>query len=135
MLKKIVITFPGESAGRSLTYELVKKFDIKVNILKADMELSRGGKLVLELDAEADKIDSAIQFMEQSGVEVSSVASKISHDSSLCVDCGACTASCLAGALTIQAPDWKLQFDPDKCVMCKLCLKSCPLRLFQIEFV
>lgn len=134
MVKKVVITFPGESAGRSLTYELVKEFDIKVNILKADMELSRGGKLVVELDADADKIDRAIAYMEQSGVEVSSVGSKIRHNSELCIDCGACTSSCLAGALSIQAPDWKLNFDPDKCVVCKLCLGSCPLGLFEIEF-
>ena len=65
MVKKVVITFPGESAGRSLTYELVKEFDIKVNILKADMELSRGGKLVVELDADADKIDRAIGKQDQ----------------------------------------------------------------------
>ena len=51
-----------------------------------------------------------------------------------CIDCGACTSSCLAGALSIQAPDWKLKFDPDKCVVCKLCLGSCPLGLFEIEF-
>ena len=49
MVKKVVITFPGESAGRSLTYELVKEFDIKVNILKADMELSRGGTQHIEI--------------------------------------------------------------------------------------
>ena len=39
-----------------------------------------------------------------------------------------------ACALTIGEPDWKLHFNPEKCIACKLCLKSCPLKLFRIEF-
>lgn len=134
MIKRVIITFPADSAGRSLTYELIKKFDIKVSILKADIDAGRRGKLLLELDAESGKIDEAIKYMEQSDVEVSPVERKIRYDHSRCVDCGACTSVCLSGALTITAPDWKLYFNPEKCIVCKLCLTACPLKLFTIEF-
>jgi L-aspartate semialdehyde sulfurtransferase ferredoxin len=134
MIKRVIITFPADSAGRSLTYELIKKFDIKVSILKADIDAGRRGKLLLELDAESGKIDEAIKYMEQSDVEVSPVERKIRYDHSRCVDCGACTSACLSGALTITAPDWKLNFDAEKCIVCKLCLTACPLKLFTIEF-
>lgn len=104
MVKKVVVTFTEGSAGRSLTYELIKKYDIMVSIIKADIDAGRNGKLVLELDADESHIRQAIDYMEKSGVEVSPLESKIKYDGSRCISCGACTSSCLSGALSIQAP-------------------------------
>ena len=134
MVKKVVVTFSAGSAGRSHTYELIKEYDIKVSIIKADIDAGRNGKLVLELDADEDHILKAIEYMEQSGVEVSPLENKIKYDGARCINCGACTSSCLSGALSIQAPDWKLVFDPDKCIVCKLCVTACPLKLFSTDF-
>lgn len=134
MVKKVVVSFPSDSAGRPLMYELVKKFDIKVSIIKADIDGGRAGKLVLELDSDAEHINQAIEFMQTTGVSVSPLEKKISYDNTNCINCGACTSACPSGALSIQAPDWKLQFNAEKCVVCKLCITSCPLKLFRIEF-
>lgn len=134
MVKKVVVTFPGGSAGRSLTYELIKKFDIMVSIIKADIDAGRNGKLVLELDADRERIGQAIDYMKQSGVEVSPLESKITYDSERCINCGTCASSCLSGALSIKAPDWKLVFQPDLCILCKLCITACPLQLFHSSF-
>lgn len=134
MVKKVVVTFPAGSAGRSLTYELIKKFDIMVSIIKADIDAGRNGKLVLELDADRERLWQAIDYMKQSGVDVSPLESKITYDSDRCINCGACTSSCLSGALSIQAPDWKIVFQPDKCIVCKLCITACPLKLFHSSF-
>lgn len=134
MVKKVVVTFPAGSAGRSLTYELIKKYDIMVSIIKADIDAKRNGKLVLELDADEERLKQAVDYMKQSGVEVSPLESKITYDSERCVSCGACASSCLSGALSIQAPDWKVVFQPDKCIVCKLCITACPLKLFHSSF-
>ena len=77
---------------------------------------------------------SGITGCKQSGVDVSPLESKITYDSERCISCGACTSSCLSGALSMQAPDWKVVFQPDKCILCKLCLTACPLRLFHSSF-
>ena len=134
MTKKVVISCHDGEASRPLIYELIKKFDIMVSIIKADIDGGRSGKLVLELDSDSEHIRQAIDFMQQSGVNVSPLEKKISYDDSKCISCGACTSACPSGALSISAPDWKLQFHPEKCVVCKLCITSCPLKLFSIEF-
>lgn len=134
MTKKIIVSFPDGSASRPLIYELIKKYDIMVSIIKADIDGGRRGKLVLELDSDSDHINRAIEFMQQSGVDVTPLEKKISHDCSKCINCGACTSACPSGALSISAPDWKLSFQPEKCVVCKLCITACPLKLFKIEF-
>ena len=34
MIKKVVLSFPVDATDRSLTYDLVKLYDIRINILK-----------------------------------------------------------------------------------------------------
>ena len=122
MIKKVVLSFPVDATDRSLTYDLVKLYDIRINIL------------LVELEADTDKLDQGIAYLIENGVTVSPVSSKVSYDASLCIDCGNCVSACFSHALTIGAPDWKLHFNPEKCIACKLCLKACPLKLFRIEF-
>ena len=134
MTKKVVISFPDGEASRPLIYELIKKYDIMVSIIKADIDGGRSGKLVLELDSDSEHIAQAIDFMQKSGVDVSPLEKQISSDGSVCVSCRACTSACPSGASSIGAPGWKLRFQPDKCVVCKMCITACPLKLFKIEF-
>ena len=124
MIKKVVLSFPVDATDRSLTYDLVKLYDIRINILKAEIQAGKSGNLLVELEA----------YLIENGVTVSPVSSKVSYDASLCIDCGNCVSACFSHALTIGAPDWKLHFNPEKCIACKLCLKACPLKLFRIEF-
>ena len=128
------ISFPVDATDRSLTYDLVKLYDIRINILKAEIQAGKSGNLLVELEADTDKLDQGIAYLIENGVTVSPVSSKVSYDASLCIDCGNCVSACFSHALTIGAPDWKLHFNPEKCIACKLCLKACPLKLFRIEF-
>lgn len=134
MIKKLVLSFPVDATDRPLTYDLVRLFDIKVNILKAEIQAGRTGNLLVEFDAEAYQIEQAIDYLNSNGVTVSPVSSKVSYDENKCIHCGNCASACFSHALTISAPDWKLKFDTEKCIACKLCLKSCPQKLFRIEF-
>ena len=38
MIKKVVLSFPVDATDRSLTYDLVKLYDIRINILKAEIQ-------------------------------------------------------------------------------------------------
>lgn len=134
MKKKLVLAFAPEATERSLTYDLIKKFDVCINILKAEIEAGKTGKLLVEMEANAKSIDAAMQYLSSNGVSISPLASRISYNADLCINCGACVSSCLSQALTIGAPDWLLRFNPDRCIACRLCLKACPLGLFRIEF-
>ena len=134
MTKKVILTFPIDATDRPLTYDLIRTYNIKVNILKAEIQPGKTGSLLIEMDADALKIEQAIACLNDNGVTVSPVSSKISYDESRCINCGSCASACFSHALTIEAPDWKLQFNPEKCIACKLCLKACPLKLFKIEF-
>lgn len=134
MIKKLVLSFPVDATDRALTYDLVKIYDIRINILKAEIQAGKSGNLLVELEADELKLEEGINYLTENGVTVSPVSSKISRDELKCVHCGNCASACFSHALTISAPDWKLNFNPERCIVCKLCLKSCPLKLFKIEF-
>ena len=134
MKKKVIFVFPIEAADKPLTYDLVKLYDLKINILKAEIQPGKSGNLLVELEAGEGQIEEGIRYLVRNGVSVSPVSNKVSYDTSRCIHCGNCASACFSRALTLGAPDWRLQFDPEKCIVCKLCLTSCPLGLFKVDF-
>ena len=114
MTTKVILYFPSDATDKAVTYDLVKRYDLRINILRAEIEAGRSGSLLVELTGEEPMVREGVAYLERNGVTVSPVASKIAYDRG--------------------APDWRLHFDPERCIACKLCLKSCPLGLFHIEF-
>ena len=131
--RRFVLTFPPDATGEPITYNLIKKYDIMVNIVKADVSPGRIGHLVMEMTAPGKVLKEGMEYIRQQHVECEPIDKKISYKKDLCIHCGACSAVCFPGALTMGRRTAELSFDPEKCVMCELCLKSCPLNLFSID--
>lgn len=131
--KRFVLTFPPATTGEPITYNLIRKFDIRVNIVKADITPGKVGHLVMEMTGPAKMLKEGMAYIKEHNVDCVPIEKKISYNEELCIHCGACTSVCFAGALTIQHSTGELSFDPEKCIVCELCLKSCPLKLFSID--
>jgi len=134
MKKKYILSFTPESTEKAITYELIEKYDVKINIIKANISANEAGHLLVELEANESDLQKSFEFLNEHGVEYIPAEKRIVFDEDKCVHCGSCTAVCFAGALTLDPETKKLQFDPDKCVFCKLCTEACPLNLFEIHF-
>jgi len=131
--KRFVLTFPPAATGEPITYNLIKKYDIMVNIVRADVSPGKIGHLVMEMEAPADVLKEGMKYIRQQNVDCEPIDKKIHYKENLCIHCGACTSVCFAGALTLGKETAALSFNPEKCVICELCLKSCPLNLFSID--
>jgi L-aspartate semialdehyde sulfurtransferase ferredoxin len=131
--KRFVLTFPPSSSGEPVTCNLIRKFDIMVNIVKADIKPGRVGHLVMEMTAPAKVLREGIDYIRKQNVDCEPIDKKIYYDREKCIHCGACTSVCFPGALTMTHDTAELSFDAEKCVVCELCLKSCPLKLFSID--
>lgn len=69
----IRLSFLGESAKKPIVSQVVKRFDINVNILSGDInQLVRTsvGYLILELTGEKDEIKRAIEYLKNENVNV-----------------------------------------------------------------
>lgn len=134
MKKRYVLTFPSESTNEPITYNLVKKFDIKINIIKAKINSGEEGTLLLEMNAPESNIDDAKKYLDENHIDCQSVEKKVHLRSEDCMHCGACTAVCFSQALTMNEETRQLNFNTEKCIVCELCVKACPLGLFEIHF-
>jgi ferredoxin len=133
--KKIVLAFPPGLTEQPLTYHLVKNFDLAINILQARVTPGEEGKMVVELsNGTMANIEAGIKFLMEQGVNVESVSKEIILNEADCINCGCCTAVCRPEALTITAPDWKLNFDKEKCIVCQMCVKACPMQIIKVSF-
>jgi ferredoxin len=134
MKKRFVLTFPPNKISEPLTYNLVKEFDIIVNILNADITPGKKGKLMIELQSSSENIEKAVNYFESLDISWSPAQKSIVLNENDCIHCGSCSAVCFADALTMDKISRELVFKPEKCIACELCLKACPLQLFELNF-
>jgi len=131
---RIVLVFPPSLVVQPITYQLVKNYDLMVNILRGKITHHEEGKLVLELGGSEANLQAGIDFLTKQGIEVSLLTKSISWNENECIHCGACTAVCPSHALALDPTTWYLGFDRDKCLVCELCVSACPLRVIEISF-
>jgi ferredoxin len=132
--RRYVLKFPPQSADKALSYKLIKDYDIKLNILKAEVRPGTTGSLLLEFEALPQNIRKGIDYLQANNVSVEPIDKKIKFEAEKCINCGNCTGVCFTGALTMDRTDWELHFNPELCVVCELCVPACPMNLFEINF-
>ena len=130
---KVSLHYPLTSITVPLVSTLIKKYNIEMNILHADISLNKTGKLVADLKGEDQDIDDALVFIKEQGVEYKLFNNKLIWQEESCIHCGACTAVCPSNALTMNKETWCLEFDKEKCLVCGLCTKACPLNVMSLQ--
>ena len=131
---RFILEFPPECSDKPLTYCLVKDYDLRINILRGTITAGKESKLLVEIKAEEKNIRRGLDFLRGEGIRIKPMSRQVVLDMEKCVHCGACTAVCFSGALTMEHKDWKLSFDPGKCLACELCVAVCPLQLITMGF-
>ena len=132
--KRIVLSFPPHLLDRPVTYQLVKRYDLMVNILRARITPSEEGRLVVEVSGKKKNLDAGLKFLEDLGVGVQPLARDVRWLEDDCIECTACTSICPTGALSVKRPEMKITFDHQKCIVCELCVPACPYKAIEILF-
>ncbi len=126
--KILILYFPPVVAQNAVVCYLTKKFDLIFNILGARVSNKKDGYMVLELRGTKSNYQKGVRFLKDQGVRVSTAEQEIWRDMEKCTHCGACTAVCPTGALSIKRPEMEVIFDQEKCSVCELCIFTCPTR-------
>jgi L-aspartate semialdehyde sulfurtransferase ferredoxin len=134
MKEKYVLEYSSASVDEPVIYTLVKRFDIKVNILRAEISSGQEGSMLVELEGESGKLAEGRDFLAQRNVTLAPISRSLSVREEDCVDCGSCAGVCFSGCLSMKAPGWKLAVDRDKCIACALCVVACPFGLISLKF-
>ena len=131
---RVTLAFPAGIINEPITYVLIKKYDLIINIIKAEITMGKEGHLLLELEGEQHNLDASYEYLKEVGIHVIPLKRQIRTNEEQCVNCGACTAVCFSEALTMNRETWKLGFDSEKCIVCGLCIQACPVSAIQVNF-
>ncbi len=131
---RLTLYFPPDLTCRAFTYDLVKKYDWKINIIKASISEGKEGRLLIDVAAEEKNLKEGLEYLSDSGIDVKNLEKQVYIDLEQCISCGACTGVCLSGALEMDKNTWELIHNPEKCIVCGLCEPACPIQIIKIGF-
>jgi L-aspartate semialdehyde sulfurtransferase ferredoxin len=132
--KMLSLRFPKKIVDEPIAVNLVKKFDLSFNILKAVIYPRKEGLMVLELSGHRKNFQKGVQYLKSIGIKVESIGQDIRRNEKKCIQCGACTAVCPTGALYIKRPEMEVIFDNERCSACEWCVPACPARAMEVSF-
>ena len=132
--KMLILKFPKKRVGEPIVVNLVRKFDLTFNILKATIYPRKEGIMVMELSGDKKNFQKGIKYLKSLGIQVETVAQEIKRNEEGCIHCGMCIAVCPTGALYIKRPEMEVIFDNEKCSACELCVITCPVKAMKVKF-
>ena len=132
--KRVVLTFPPNLIEQPIAYNLIKDYDLMVNVLRGNITPREQGRLVVEMSGSKKNIDAGMNYLSGLGVEVQSLAQDIKWHEDKCTHCTACISTCPSKALDVDREEMTVSFVKDKCIACELCVKVCPYKAVEIQF-
>lgn len=133
--KTIVLHFSKDNWNKPIVYRLVKDFNLSFNILKASVLPRQESFMVLELSGPKADFKRGMEYLGEVGIGVEPIGKDIARVEQKCIHCGACTAVCPTGSLSISRKTMEVIFDSTKCSACELCIRACPPRAMESRFV
>lgn len=133
--QKVVLHYPPSLTEKPVVYELVKKYNIMFNILKARFSADdKEGLLVLELSGSGASLKRGVNYLHKLGVKTELLSQDIVRDEFKCVHCGLCSAVCPTGAFYLKPPEMYVTLEMKYCIGCEECHKVCPYNAIEISF-
>ena len=131
--KILILRFPKTEVEKPIVCYLSKDYDLTFNILNASILPRKEGVMVLELAGSRKNFKEGVKYLKQRGVQVLNASQEIKRIQKRCTHCGACTAVCPTGALSVMRPEMSVAFDQTKCSICELCVPACPPRAMEVR--
>ena len=125
------IDFDESNVLESVTYTLVSEFNLKPNVLKADIEGDGSGFMLLSVIGEKDNIAEGMAHIEEIGFRVKELSGHISHDYDRCWNCGACVSLCPTKSI-YHDRDMTVRLNTGTCIACGACINACSVKAIRL---
>lgn len=125
--KKLLLRFPKCETEKPIVYQLVKDYNLMINIFAAKVTQDQEGFLVLDITGEDEWIERGMEYVRSFGVIIQAVDSGIVRNIELCTHCGNCLSHCPTHALHVaDRTTMKVELNQSLCIACSACIVNCP---------
>ncbi len=125
--KKLLLRFPKCETEKPIVYQLVKDYNLMINIFAAKVTQDQEGFLVLDITGEDEWIERGMEYVRSFGVIIQAVDSGIVRNLELCTHCGNCLSHCPTHALHVaDRTTMKVELNQSLCIACSACIVNCP---------
>ena len=132
MEKKFRIDFNESNVLESVTYTLVSEFDLKPNVLRADIGGDGHGFMLVSIVGEKENMIKGMTHLRDLGYGVRELSGHIFHDYDRCWNCGACVSLCPTRSIYYTEND-EIKLNTDTCIACGSCINACSVKAIQLE--
>ncbi len=91
MREKYILEYSSAVVDDPVIYTLVKRFDIKVNILRAEISSGQEGSMLVDLEADPERLAECREYLASLSVSLAPISRSLSVREEDCVHCGSCT--------------------------------------------
>lgn len=127
--KKLYLYFPRSEVEKPIVYQLVKEYDLVINIFRAKVTPEEEGYLVLDVSGSEENVNRAMEFLRTFDVRIDTVNKGVRWDRERCTHCGNCVVHCPTSALEFEDRETRqVRFDEEACIECLSCLENCPFQ-------
>ncbi len=125
--KKLLLLFPQCETEKPIVYNLVRDYNLIINIFRAKVTPEEEGYLVIDVTGTEEDIRQGMEYVKTFDVTINETEKGVHWDEALCTHCGSCLTHCPTHALYIaDRRSMRVSFDDEKCIECLNCLSVCP---------
>ena len=125
--RKLMLFFPKCECEKPIVCQLIRDYDLVVNLFRAKVTPDEEGYLVLDLTGTETNIDKALDFIKTFDVTISEGGKGLLWDAERCTHCGKCLTHCPTQALHMTSPATReIAFTATTCIECLACIRACP---------
>jgi len=133
--KKQFLHFDQCETEKPIVCQLVRDYDLLINIFRAKVTPEEEGYLVLDVTGTEENIARGIEYLHTFNVTINPFNKALCWDDQRCTNCGNCIPHCPTKALHI--PDratMAVTFDEELCIECLACIRNCPFEACSSAF-
>jgi L-aspartate semialdehyde sulfurtransferase ferredoxin len=125
--KRILLVFPKTEADKPLVNDLIRYYNLTINIIRARISHEEEGHLLIDILGSQKDIQKGLKFIRSLDITINETNKGLQWDRSSCVQCSNCVTHCPTDALYIKdRKTMEIDFNEDLCIECLSCIKNCP---------
>lgn len=132
MEAKYRIDFNESNVLESVTYTLVSDYNLKPNVLRADIGGDGSGFMLLSVKGDCDDVILGMNYLRELGFQVRELSGHISHDYDRCWSCGACVSLCPTRSI-YHNENMDVKLNTRTCIACGACINACSVKAIQLD--